>query len=170
MKRFSWIYFCFLLLAGCSWANKQTIAVVSDSKQTAEKQSSLKMLRKVIEETRTGKVVNCVNLLGTNIKKIPNTWGKHDRNNMLIQYKYLQLSYDFHHKVEQITTYNPSLHQISLTDILQILGKPVDEYNDEGDHLVYYVVGNYQIWFGLDATSKTKSNPHVKYYYIGKMY
>lgn len=176
-RKISWIYViiivCIVVLVGCGQtATSDQIKVIKNPDPITQSTPTKQILLDLIQTARVGKVINCEFAIGK-IKRteIIQAWGEPDIPDVLV-YKKRDIILSVNEKlvVDEITSYDKRLTQVTLSDTIKILGNPVDEYTTEGDHLLRYQIGNYQVFLGFTVPDKQNPNPKMKYYYIDAMY
>ncbi|MDQ0415885.1 hypothetical protein J2Z48_000043 [Croceifilum oryzae] len=176
-----WLYLIFLAsafaFAGCDigTAPSENQIKVIDS-PVDESSTSIQTVKEIIQLARMGKVINSEFSIRTEKATIIQKWGQPvtDPNYPDVLFytkREIEFSVNDQKKVVRITCDDHRLEQIPLTDVIQTMGNPIDEYTEDGKHVLYYQTGNYQIYFGFEVPDKTDSNnPRMTYYYIVPMY
>ncbi|TCP69372.1 DUF4309 domain-containing protein [Baia soyae] len=141
-----------------------------------ESSTSIKTVKEIVQLARVGKVINSDFSIRTEKATIIQKWGQpvEDPNYPDVLFytkRKIEFSVNDQKKVNRISCDDPRLEQIPLTDVIQTMGNPMDEYTEDGKHVVYYQAGNYQIYFGFEVPDKKDSNNlRMTYYYIVPMY
>jgi hypothetical protein len=171
MKKMMKIVLAVAFLAGATFSGISSVQIASaapivkeQSNQHREGKAHKYWLHKSMQLAATGKVINSEFGLGTDKETILRAWGTPDEEDEFSFLEYNDRGILFcldawSQTVNLIVTYDQRLQQNTLSEVRKVLGRPIDEYDTEGVHLLYYRAGEHEVWIGFSIPSVGNPDP-----------